>query len=299
MHNASRGSAAAHLDAWYIASPAARPEHRVREHHRIQQHLATFARPSLFVYHDNVSAWQPFASEALVTAVVSDECTWLVRKRNLMNITHIHKDIAQYHNLYCSLILMRATEEAKGVFHDYVARMRPDFPVEITASFLQSDERLVVSTINTIQDPSRRIGVEKCTTEMWPTDQFFMGHNRAVSTLLESMVNVSRYQERYLFVYMAIHQLSFTLVRARIAADGNATSTDDLVMIVNGRGIHCQIQKGGTPATALRPTCSFRPWDPTRLLKRMPQSSLGLMSCVHRNDTRSAGPGRGSRRLLR
>ena len=87
---------------------------RANEWHNIYRRLTDFARPSLFVFHTNVSAWQNYISDVLATAVVSDECAWKYDEPRKHNMS-AHD--GQYVNIYCSLLLMHAHENATGTRH--------------------------------------------------------------------------------------------------------------------------------------------------------------------------------------
>ena len=265
-HDASRCLGCA--TRWYRLRPAAQPINRAGEFQGIYQHLAKFAQPSLFVFHTNTSVWRPFVSDLLKAAVISDECSWKDHETRRLNISSLAT--GQYVNIYCSLLLMRAHEKADGNTHDYVARMRTDFPVTFAPSWFTSDASIVVHAMNHLQDTVQNDWTWRtCSapgSSIFPNDQFFMGQNSIMSKLLKEMIHVSKFQERHLFAHLAILGATWTYVRVAPALPGNL-SISDLGMLINATGVYCRHDLGRASSTWER-TCTFRRWDPRRTLSK-------------------------------
>ena len=85
--------------------------------------------PALFVYGENAAAWSPMLSAVpnTTTAMVSSgsQCSFYALPT--------HARALQWRNLACALELMTAHEKQRCRSYDYAARLRTDFPMQLSA----------------------------------------------------------------------------------------------------------------------------------------------------------------------
>ena len=267
-HNATRCGGC--HDAYYALRPDARPENRAAEFQHIFRALAEFARPALYVFHTNTSAWQPFLSDSLVAAVVSDVCPWdYPSAAKAENGSYLNM---QYYNLHCSLLLMRAHENATQRLHHYVARMRADYPVAFSPAWFTLEERVLLMPINPLHEPLKHLSPQLCRhpeAKLFPTDQFLLGRRAAMIDALTAMIPVHKYHERYLLVNLMVQGTGFTFVHvAPVVKRLPNGSLADQDMVVNRTGVICRLE-----ASAWARTCTFAPHPWAHTLKYMPLST--------------------------
>lgn len=275
-------------NAYFRARPLAHPSRRAESFRYLVHNVSEFTKPSLFVYDpEDPLRWKPFISRSLISAVVAGEC----------NSNHSRGALAQWENMYCSLVLMRAYEATAKASHEYIARIRMDFPINFQREWFTSNERLVVGMSGGLQGPYARQTDADCEQptftdpSVMPNDQFLLGHAKVMSDILTSMLACPKKDERCLFFFMTSRTINAEHTFAKVPGlsmvpeswwpkiwkDSFATnfnaSMEDMRCLINATGIyyrenqalrqlaHDGIVSSGVMLPTWKQTCKFRGWS--------------------------------------
>ena len=224
---------------WYDSYPDGRPENRVGALRRSIADLAKLATPSLFVFAAGYSStWKPFVDntlDLLAHSAVSEECT-------------DRPFDAQFTNLYCAVLMMRARERSLGTRFRFAARMRTDVPITFRKPWFGNradadQDSLLLTSVNALQSPGDSFTTDECATPAKRQgtfyDIFFFGSSRLLGDIIYYARPLSSRTERNLFQILVFLNATYSPV--------DITSDDTFCQMcgearvrVNGTGIYCR-----------------------------------------------------------
>ena len=235
MHTSSKGPGKAWAKNWYEHSPDSRPSERFGALRRSVADLAHFATPSLFVFAVGYSsAWQPFVDSArdiLTYANVSEECS-------------DRPFDAQFTNVYCSVLMMRARELGTGSLFRFAARMRTDIPVTFRRAWFNpsdADEaKLLLTAATALQLPEDQFAPEMCRSpgkkQGTFNDQFMFGSSLLVGDLMYHARPLSNHTERNLFQILVYLNGTYSPVDIN-GVDSQCAMCGKMAVRVNATGV--------------------------------------------------------------
>ena len=223
---------------WYESFPDARPSARFGALRRSVADLANFAKPSLFVFALGCSsAWQPFVDSTrdfLAYANVSEECS-------------DRPFDAQFTNVYCSVLMMRAREQGTGSHFRFAARMRTDIPVKFRRAWFNpsdtDEEKLLLTPANALQEPTEQFSPERCQApgkkQGTFNDQFMFGSSALVGDLVYHARPLSTRTERNLFQILVYLNGTYSPVDIN-GNNSQCAMCGKMYVRVNATGVFCR-----------------------------------------------------------